>query len=137
MRLTSAFFLLGCYFLILALVNGAPRPEEPTFELPVQLVGFPVIIAAVRITNFVKKLAYSLNPGIFFKFLLDETIQLFRNEINFSFNYHTFIKKELRVSNALRINESHEQVQWFLSILVDRKLHSIIGAKRILTTLCR
>ncbi|XP_029055914.1 uncharacterized protein LOC114882901 [Osmia bicornis bicornis] len=62
MRLTSAFFVLGCYFLILALVSGAPRPEEPTFELPVQLVGFPVIVAAVRITNFVKKLAYSLNP---------------------------------------------------------------------------
>lgn len=63
MQLPRTLVLFGCCFLALTLVTAAPNPQEPFFELPVQLVGFPVIIAAVRITTFLKKLAYSLNPG--------------------------------------------------------------------------
>ncbi|XP_026748419.2 uncharacterized protein LOC113509303 isoform X2 [Galleria mellonella] len=56
-----------CYMwtLIYALVLECISAQESTFELPVQLFGFPFIILAVRLTNFIKKLSYALNPATY------------------------------------------------------------------------
>ncbi|KAH1023554.1 uncharacterized protein LOC109541189 [Dendroctonus ponderosae] len=58
-------YLFICVTFLLVDKPASTAAQEPAFELPVELVGFPVIIVAVRLSNFVKKLAYSLNPSTY------------------------------------------------------------------------
>nr|XP_021191675.2 uncharacterized protein LOC110377208 isoform X2 [Helicoverpa armigera] len=64
MKCSGLTFIL---LLALFLVNICDdvRSQESSFELPVQLVGFPFIVASVKLTNFLKKFSYSLSPATY------------------------------------------------------------------------
>nr|XP_036214426.1 uncharacterized protein LOC106621212 [Bactrocera oleae] len=64
LSLIPTFYVL--FVLLLEFVEDAvAQNPDPLFQLPVQLVGFPVIVLSVRLSQFAKKLAYSLNPNTY------------------------------------------------------------------------
>lgn len=64
LNVVPAVYLFCVALLSITSYSGTSvKAQEPLFELPVQLIGFPVIILSVRLANFAKKLAYSVNPS--------------------------------------------------------------------------
>ncbi|XP_050681078.1 uncharacterized protein LOC126976628 isoform X2 [Leptidea sinapis] len=61
MRTNVLFGIILVVFMCFQFVSN----QETSFELPVQLVGFPFIVGSVKLTNFLKKLGYSLSPATY------------------------------------------------------------------------
>ncbi|XP_049884836.1 uncharacterized protein LOC126379892 [Pectinophora gossypiella] len=65
MELSRVLYIWSVLSIVLFECVSRGSSQDSAFELPVQLVGFPFIIMAVRVTNFIKKLSYALTPATY------------------------------------------------------------------------
>ncbi|CAH0561875.1 unnamed protein product [Brassicogethes aeneus] len=121
----SVFSVIGVNFCLFFICNfDVVESQQPAFELPVELVGFPIIIVAVRLSNFVKKLAYSLNPKTYVarskrEIASDEMIDMIEAEKRLvkSLGENVCIYKKVCLHHAEKAqktlgNKENKQIDW-------------------------